>query len=187
MQEDEKASAAKAGKEAQQRTPAQKKRDKVLLVVFIAFAVTALAASVALFLFFAAASKQRLSNMDESERHEATPTISQTESVGQDGLTSAQRMTLEEIKLIEPIEIHDESNGSYNVFVGTLKNRSDNTHYFIKVKGEFKDANDNTIDTAWTYAVGDEGLAPGESTKFTLSVRRDDRIAGISCYTYDFT
>jgi DnaD/phage-associated family protein len=94
---------------------------------------------------------------------------------------------LEEMELIQPVEVHSESNSSYTVFVGTLENKSDKTHYFIKVKGEFKDDQGNTIDTDWTYACGDEGLRPGESTKFKLSVDRDERITNMRCYTYDFS
>lgn len=110
-----------------------------------------------------------------------------TRQKDESSITDAQREMLEEIELIQPVEVHDESNSSYTVFVGTLENKSDKTHYFIKVKGEFKDDQGNTIDTDWTYACGDEGLRPGESTKFKLSVDRDERITNMRCYTYDFS
>lgn len=92
----------------------------------------------------------------------------------------------EELKAVQPTEVHLESNSSYTVCAGTVTNNSDKTHRFIQVKGEFMDEGGNTIDTAWTYACGDEGLRPGESSKFTMSVAKDSRITNVRCYTYDF-
>ena len=92
----------------------------------------------------------------------------------------------EELKAVQPTEVYLESNSSYTVCTGAVTNKTDKVHSFIQVKGEFMDANGNTIDTAWTYACGDEGLRPGESSKFTMSVAKDSRITNVRCYTYDF-
>ena len=59
---------------------------------------------------------------------------------------------------------------SYTCCSGTLTNNGSKTYYFVQVKGAFKDVYGNVIDTDWTYAVGSEGLAPGESTKFEIYV-----------------
>ena len=107
--------------------------------------------------------------------------------------SSSSRMSPEEYEQLyketNPFEFgdgYDDTNSSYNRYVGTITNTSNTTHYFIKVRGSFMDENDNTIDTAWTYACGQEGLMPGESTKFTLSVNRDTRIAKISYNVIDY-
>jgi hypothetical protein len=42
------------------------------------------------------------------------------------------------------------------------------------------------IDTDSTYAVGSEGLKPGESTKWRASVERDWKIASFSVELLDF-
>ena len=68
------------------------------------------------------------------------------------------------------------SNSSYTNCTGKIKNNGTTTYYDVKVKGSFKDSFDNVIDTDWTYAVGSEGLAPGESKKFSLSVVEDHDI-----------
>ena len=85
-------------------------------------------------------------------------------------------------KEADPFEFgegYDDSNTSYSRFVGTITNVSDTTHYFVMVRGAFADADNNVIDTTWTYACGQEGLRPGESTKFTLSVDYDSRISQV--------
>ena len=53
---------------------------------------------------------------------------------------------------------------------------------FVEIKGKFIDVYGRIIDTDWTYAVGSEGLAPGESTTFRLSVEKNREIldAGVS-------
>jgi len=159
---------------------AEEKKPNVALIIVLTLAIVALAIPTIGYFYL----MSQYSAV--SSGHANTPsTYDDTES-SSSKLTDIQKEMLEEIKLIEPIEVHSESNSSYNIFVGTLQNKSDKTHYFIKVKGEFKDDQGNTIDTGWTYACGDEGLGPGESTKFKLSVDRDERITSINCYTYDY-
>ncbi len=123
-----------------------------------------------------------------SSSQTTTPQDTKTTSSGDAdrSLSAVEKQQLAELKLVQPTEVYLESNSSYTVCTGTVTNKSDKYHRFIQVKGEFMDEADNTIDTAWTYACGDEGLAPGESSKFTMSVARDSRITNVRCYTYDF-
>lgn len=62
---------------------------------------------------------------------------------------------------------------SFTYAEGSLTNNSDSTVRFVKVKGAFKDRSGRVIDTDWTYAVGSEGLGPGESCKWKMSVEKD--------------
>lgn len=72
------------------------------------------------------------------------------------------------------------SNSSYTICTGTVKNTGKKTYTFVQVKGSFKDSSGNVVDTDWTYAVGSEGLAPGESTTFRMSVDKNYKISSCS-------
>lgn len=78
------------------------------------------------------------------------------------------------------------SNSSYTICTGSVKNTGTNTYYYIEVKGAFKDSSGNVIDTDWTYAAGSEGLAPGESTTYRLSVTKDYDIESCTVSLLDF-
>ena len=65
------------------------------------------------------------------------------------------------------------------------KNTGKKTYKFVKVKGAFKDSSGNVIDTEWTYAVGSEGLAPGESSVFRMSVPKNSKITSCSVTVYE--
>ena len=54
------------------------------------------------------------------------------------------------------------------------------------MKGAFKDSSGNVLDTDSTYVVGSEGLAPGESSSFRLSVDKDSKITDCSVSILDF-
>ncbi len=69
--------------------------------------------------------------------------------------------------------INNSHNSSYTVCTGTVKNTGRKTYSFVEVKGKFKNAYGTVLDTDWTYAVGSEGLAPGESTTFRLSADKN--------------
>lgn len=77
------------------------------------------------------------------------------------------------------------SNSSYTIAQGKITNRGNKTYRFVKVKGAFKDRGGKTIDTDWTYACGDEGLGPGESASFRLSVPRSYSIDDCSVTVLD--
>lgn len=79
-----------------------------------------------------------------------------------------------------------DNNSSYNVCTGKVKNTGKKTYYFVTVKGSFKDSSGNVLDTDSTYAVGSEGLSPGESSSFRLSVKRDYDITDCSVSILDF-
>lgn len=78
-----------------------------------------------------------------------------------------------------------EHNSSYTVLNGTVTNKGSKTYEFIEIKGAFKDSSGNVVDTDWTYAVGSEGLAPGESTTFRMSVPKDYSIRDCSVSIID--
>ena len=97
--------------------------------------------------------------------------------------------TLEKEDGYSALEVSDvkiTSNSLYVVCSGTMKNTGKNTYKFVKVKCAFKDSEGNVIDTSWTYATGVEGLEPGESTKFELSVKKDSRITSCIVSILDF-
>lgn len=76
-------------------------------------------------------------------------------------------------------------NSSYEVCTGSVTNNGKKTYSYVKVKGAFKDSNGNVLDTDWTYAVGSEGLSPGESKTFRLSVPRNSSISKITVTLID--
>ncbi len=78
------------------------------------------------------------------------------------------------------------SNSSYTVCTGTITNNGKKTYKFVKVKGAFQNYSGTTLDTDWTYAVGSEGLAPGESKTFRMSVTKDYSISKCSVSIYDY-
>lgn len=63
---------------------------------------------------------------------------------------------------------------------------SNSTVSFVKIKGAFKDYSGIVIDTDWTYAVGTDGLAPGESCKWEMAVKKDSAIVSCDVTVIDF-
>lgn len=90
---------------------------------------------------------------------------------------------MEDVLDISGVKI--ESNSSYTICTGSIKNTGNNTYDFVKVKGAFKNSKGDVIDTDWTYAVGSEGLAPDESTTFRMSVSKDTSIKSCDVTVYD--
>ena len=78
------------------------------------------------------------------------------------------------------------NNSVYTVADGIITNNGDVTVRFVEIKGSFKDSSGNVVDTDSTYAVGSEGLAPGESCKWHMSVDKDYRIDSCSISILDF-
>ena len=78
------------------------------------------------------------------------------------------------------------TNSSYTVCTGTITNNGKKTYKYVKVKGSFKNSSGTVIDTDWTYAVGSEGLAPGESKTFRMSVPKDYDIKSCSVSITDY-
>lgn len=80
----------------------------------------------------------------------------------------------EDVLVFSDIDVS--KNSSYTVCTATITNNGRKTYTFIEVKGKFKDSSGTILDTDWTYAVGSEGLAPGESATFRLSVSKNTNI-----------
>lgn len=78
------------------------------------------------------------------------------------------------------------SNSSYTIAEGTITNNSDQTVSFVKIKGSFENSSGTVVDTDWTYAVGSEGLAPGESCTWRMSVKKDYSIKDCTISILDF-
>lgn len=77
------------------------------------------------------------------------------------------------------------SNSSYTVCTGTITNKGKKNYSFVEVKGAFKNSSGTVLDTDWTYAVGSEGLAPGESKSFRMSVPKNYSISSCSVSIMD--
>ncbi len=71
-------------------------------------------------------------------------------------------------------------NSLYTVVTGTVTNKGSKSYKFVTVKGAFKNSSGTVIDTDSTYAVGSEGLAPGESKTFRMSVDKNYNIKNCS-------
>lgn len=86
---------------------------------------------------------------------------------------------------ISNVKVYSEH--SYTYVEGTLTNNSDTTVKYVKIKGAFKSVPGTVIDTDWTYAVGDEGLAPGETCKWKMMVTKDPAIkfCDVTIFDYD--
>lgn len=78
------------------------------------------------------------------------------------------------------------NNSSYTICNATVTNNGRKTYTFIEVKGKFKDSSGTTLDTDWTYAVGSEGLAPGESATLRLSVKKNTTITKCDLEILDY-
>lgn len=83
--------------------------------------------------------------------------------------------------------IRTSNNSLYTICSGTVTNSGKETYKYVQIKGSFKDDRGSVIDTASTYLVGGEGLAPGESTTFKLYVSKNYSISScdVSIYDYD--
>lgn len=83
---------------------------------------------------------------------------------------------------------YDYSYGKEDIIItGTVKNNLSRTVYFVQVKTYICDSSENVIDTGWTYAVGSEGLSPGESSKFTCYLDYDSRFKFYGAKIYDYS
>lgn len=82
--------------------------------------------------------------------------------------------------------IYVSTNSASTYCTGTITNNGDSTFKFVKVKGSFKDNSGNTIETGDSYAVGSEGLSPGESTSFRISCSRNTGVKDCDVTIYDY-
>ncbi|MBQ1458398.1 MAG: zinc-ribbon domain-containing protein [Butyrivibrio sp.] len=92
----------------------------------------------------------------------------------------------EEVEVVSVVSLDHETLSDYYVITGSVKNTTKKTVYYVQVKISLLDSSGKVIDTESTYAVGSEGLAPGESSTFSCYV---DKISGTSKFTarvYDY-
>lgn len=83
-------------------------------------------------------------------------------------------------------DINVSQNSSYTICTATITNNGRKTYTFIEVKGKFKDASGTVLDTDWTYAAGSEGLEPGETATFRLSVKKNMNITKCDLEILDY-
>ncbi len=102
-----------------------------------------------------------------------------------DAVSNNNRVSASELGL-EVTRLYLSSTGNYYYAEGTVKNNSSSTVSYVKVKCAFMDSAGNVIDTDWTYAVGSEGLAPGESKKWEMMVSYDRKIDKCRATILDF-
>lgn len=76
-------------------------------------------------------------------------------------------------------------NSVSTICTGTVKNKGNKSYDFVKVRGAFKNSSGSVVDTDWTYAVGSEGLRPGESTTFTMYVDKNTGITKCTVSIYN--
>lgn len=63
--------------------------------------------------------------------------------------------------------VDDWKKSSYTLFTGKITNVDNRTHKFATVKLKLK-IGAQVVDSDWTYAVGSEGISPGESARFEI-------------------
>ena len=102
-----------------------------------------------------------------------------------DAASNSNRVSASDLEL-EVTRFYLGSTGNYYYAEGTVKNSSSSTVSYVKVKCVFTDSSGNVIDTNWTYAVGSEGLEPGESQKWEMMVSYDRKIDKCRATILDF-
>ena len=102
-----------------------------------------------------------------------------------DASAKNSRVSASELSL-EVTRLYLSSTGNYYYAEGTVKSNSSSTVSYVKVKCAFLDSSGNVVDTDWTYAVGSEGLAPGESKKWEMMVSYDRKIEKCRATILDF-
>ena len=80
-----------------------------------------------------------------------------------------------EIAAIEIGELEGKTRGDWYTITGTVTNTGDRRVRFVKVECDLEHRSGEIIDTDWTYAVSSEGLAPGASKSFDMSMRHRDK------------
>ncbi len=67
-------------------------------------------------------------------------------------------------------------NSTYTVCEGKITNEGDCEYTSVKVNGCFKDSNGDVVDVNSIYAVGEEGLAPGETKIFKIMILKNNNV-----------
>ena len=107
-------------------------------------------------------------------------------SIGSSGNLTTDKPTENAYDVLKFSNLEIESNSSYKVCTGSLSNTGKKTYNFVKVKGIFKDSAGTVVDTDWTYVVGSEGIEPGETKTFRLSVPMNTKIDSCSVQVFEY-
>lgn len=78
------------------------------------------------------------------------------------------------------------TSGDHYKIYGTVTNNTSYTVYFVKVKASLLDAEHKVIDSETAYACGDEGIEPGESTKFNCFIEKDPDMKYYRAEIYEY-
>lgn len=79
-----------------------------------------------------------------------------------------------------------QNNSVFTVCSGSIENTGQLKYKLIQVKAEFLDSYGRVIDTGWTYGTDIEGLEPGESSTFEISVLKNEDIASVDVTIVDY-
>ncbi len=80
------------------------------------------------------------------------------------------------VPMLDLTDIEVSRDGDYIRAIGSVKNNGDTSYSYIKVMAIYMDANDNVIDTDWTYAIGSLGIEPNENRRFELMTKYPEGI-----------
>lgn len=89
----------------------------------------------------------------------------------------AERAALADLEF-ENVEVT--SDGHFMKVEGSVRNTGTTVVKFAKVRVEWKDAAGQVIDTDSAYAIGGEGLEPGQSKRFRVMTENDSRMRSAS-------
>lgn len=82
--------------------------------------------------------------------------------------TNSPDIDTSEFSDLEIVDKDGTIDGDYIYVSGAVKNNGDSSVSSVRVKVNYMDEEMSVIDTDWTYAVGSEGLNPGEQTRFEV-------------------
>lgn len=97
-------------------------------------------------------------------------------AIGAKGVADAEKAKKEALAQIEFEEVEGNERHDYIKISGKVRNKGTTSVSFVKVGVDLLDANGNTLDTDWTYAVGSEALQPGAAKSFDMHVPMDKRM-----------
>ena len=84
------------------------------------------------------------------------------------------------------VETNSSETRSNFIISGTVKNTTDKVVYSVKVKVTLSNEYGDVLNTESSYVVGDEGLAPGESSTFTCYIDKVEDGTIYNAYVYDY-
>ena len=74
----------------------------------------------------------------------------------------------------------------YTWVEGSVKNETNRTVRFVRIRVVWYDKSGEVVDTGWTYAVGSEFLRVGESSMYRSSTRHPEAVeVGVGLISYD--